>query len=232
MLIISKYKDYYDHVLKKTGIDNKIVFNRGTFEKQIYYIKSSNGLNLCPKNLLSNKYERELKKLPIVDFSILIICGKPIFIKTIKEVDSIVTIEDLKDKDVYSDLSNIVKFGYFEYYKIKKEKRKEYLHGKIYNNDSCTKEIDQLSRNLKSPIFKIIKWDKEEIMVAYNSPILSEIKGIPEMFPAEKLFNEISFYIGNVINADPEIVEVSNKSKILKAGFDLKTSFRNVKESC
>ena len=46
------------------------------------------------------------------------------------------------------------------------------------------------------------------------------------------MYQEISYFIGNTMNESPDIkppVEISNKDKISKAGFDLKNSFRKMK---
>jgi hypothetical protein len=96
-----------------------------------------------------------------------------------------------------------------------------------------------LSRKVKSPVF-VILWvdrkyrsDKIYVKVAGQCPILKEI-GMPTLIPAQQMYQELAYFVGNTMKDHPDTeppVEVSNTSKILNAGFDLKQSFRNrVKE--
>ena len=65
----------------------------------------------------------------------------------------------------------------------------------------------------------------------YKVPILSEL-GIPNIIPAEKIFQELSYFIGNIMKESPDIappVEIENDLRIEGHGFDLKQSFRHRK---
>jgi hypothetical protein len=88
---------------------------------------------------------------------------------------------------------------------------------------------DKYFKLVDSPIFLIANETRVEMEYFNRSevdPNLKEI-GFHNIMDATTCFNEISQYIGNVLNAPPEMVKVSDKERIHKAGFDNK-SFKNM----
>ena len=64
-----------------------------------------------------------------------------------------------------------------------------------------------------------------------RTPVLAEL-GLPSLLSAEQIYQEIAYFVGNVLLPSPDTrppVEVDNKHKIIAAGFDLRESFRHRK---
>jgi hypothetical protein len=92
----------------------------------------------------------------------------------------------------------------------------------------------ELSRKIGHPVYvisEVIHIDDGKFKICINGqcPIL-KIIGMPTLVPATQMYQELAYFVGNTLkpvpDADPP-VEVSNIQKILKAGFDLKRSFRH-----
>lgn len=87
-----------------------------------------------------------------------------------------------------------------------------------------------ISIDINSPVFIINGWSRrsEDISIDEYVPKLIDIRGISGLIPAETIFNDIAFFISNVLTNRKKDVSISNKDKIIKGGFDYKTSFRNM----
>ncbi|MCE6959619.1 hypothetical protein LAZ40_11240 [Cereibacter sphaeroides] len=68
----------------------------------------------------------------------------------------------------------------------------------------------------------------DEARVQFEPVLLKDI-GLPEILPAEEAHMLISRFVGGVLPTGPETEEISDRSRIVKAGFDLKQSFRTRK---
>ena len=68
-----------------------------------------------------------------------------------------------------------------------------------------------------------IQYNKNNVVA--DAPILSEI-GVSDFIDGNEAFNDIMNFIIDI--KQPKMVEISNKEKIVKAGFDNKISFRGV----
>jgi hypothetical protein len=97
----------------------------------------------------------------------------------------------------------------------------------------------RLSRLVGAPVFAIEhvgwspKWNSNlkscRIAVAGQCPILREM-GMPALIDPFTMYQELAYFVGNTLRTHPDTeppVEVTNREKILKAGFDLKASFRH-----
>jgi hypothetical protein len=106
--------------------------------------------------------------------------------------------------------------------------RQEVEFGKQYP------ELVQLSRLVKHPVFIVTairgSWrGPNTIVVAGQCPVLATL-GFPSLIAPEQMYQNLAYFMGNTMNVSPDKalpVEVSNREKILKAGFDLKQSFRH-----
>ena len=88
-------------------------------------------------------------------------------------------------------------------------------------------------RLVGAPVFIVRQenWKRRHLTIYDSIPNLGDL-GMASLVPAEQMYQEIAYFMGNTINPSPDIkppVEVSNNNKILSAGFDLRTSFRNCK---
>lgn len=233
MHLISNFKDYYDFLIGKYGIDPNIFFKRTKLSPTYFYKINCPGL---PSAIYSEYPHNEEET---IYFNWLVICGKLYLTSSKGKEEKLVTNDDIKDKRILNEI-----FGHlhikerFEYYLKRKEKRDfdiEKFYG-IYEKDMI-----KVHKETKSPIFKITRvgmsYDKnskkyvEEIYIDDDSPILKNIKGIPSLLKPDDLYKDLVYFIGNVINNNPDpskIDNISNKDKIIKGGFDYITSFRNM----
>jgi hypothetical protein len=100
----------------------------------------------------------------------------------------------------------------------------------------------ELSRKIGHPVYVISsvsygsigQWRSKlgaTIRISGQCPILKDI-GMPALIPATQMYQDLAYFVGNTMKLVPDSappVTVSNKEKILKAGFDLRLSFRHRK---
>jgi hypothetical protein len=201
--IISKQKDYYDFGMCY-GIDPKLVYERKNrkLTKEEHVVLST--LNL--PRIIYNGVNRANKGYELG----LGFCGKLYrFIKWDSPSCCIWTYEDYIQYNGESD------------YSWNRNSQQEFF--------TITDIDDKYFKIVNSPIFLIVNefWNT---LTFFNTsevnPNLKEI-GFHNIMDATTCFNEISQYIGNVLNASPEMIKVSDKEKLIKSGFDNK-SFKNM----
>lgn len=92
-------------------------------------------------------------------------------------------------------------------------------------------KLVELSRKLNAPVFTFeLSWkSKGALRVFVDVPILANI-GMPKLVPAEQMYQDLSYFLGNIIKESPDMTpssKMSDKEKIVGHGFDLKQSFRH-----
>jgi hypothetical protein len=104
-----------------------------------------------------------------------------------------------------------------------------------WESRKVSESLIKLSRKLGHPVFIINRVnnyvEKTVIIVSGECPILSNV-GLAQYFPAEQLYQELSYFLGNLVKESPDMMprpKVTDKDKILSHGFDLKQSFRHRK---
>lgn len=215
MILISKFKDYYDFMVGITGIDKKVIFQRGE-------IKFDGELKIDFVFPHGYYYPSTGRIEPT--YHILSICGKryTLIESKDKQVKSewknfrLVSIDDLKNKDIFNQLC-----PWGERKKMTSEKLLKRLHGVE------SKSLIEISKKIRSPVF-LISGVGYKVVINNKSPILKEIKGISKLIDPKTLFLDISFFISNVLTEPRPMIKVSDKVKIEKAGFDVKKSFRRM----
>lgn len=226
MLIISKFKDYYDSIAYSKGVDKTIVYNREvtvfkdyslTRKKQWhehlpYYSTRGVGFTNCKDD--------KVLRVNIVGF-----CGKlyPMCVYN-------------KRIDQYTDKKTFI-YDYDEIYNLFKN-----VHNK--DNKSWIAEFDYLNKILndkriqnlffeyKTPIF-YINQDSGYYSRKYDLDINTHLNDIDfvKVFDPYSAFQEIEMFISGVLGIDSQkTIEVSDKSKIEGRGFDYKYSFRKEKQ--
>lgn len=227
--IKSRFKDYYDHVAYQYGGgDPKIVYNRNRLKPLTVYgdLKYDGGIDIeaCPKRALYilSPGERYYNNLSSYQFKYLCIVGKwYLLVKAIWEDEFSVLNKD-KHQEIFEDLF---------------PKRHRYgQEGKTFDYYvGCEDpELIEISRTLNTPVFCIEGyswiWKEKKHLVHIEGaiPTLGNL-GVPAIYPAEQIYQDIAYFIGNKIHKSPDLsvpVQVGNADKIKQAGFDLKTSFR------
>lgn len=227
MRIISKFDDYYDYLVKVYGVDNKTVYNRLLYNDPINLTKRIDLSRLALLNSYINYMEHEVY--------VLVVCDKR-FLVSYKKIGK-------KPRNSYYDyrergyemfderefLKHVhlkydgASFKWVDDAVVNQLKSLKYV---INHNDNKFLEI---SRLIGQPIYFIRCRNFNNCEIVGNSPILKDIKGFSKFYEPTRLYQDISYYVGNILKENPDtksIVEVSNKTKIIKAGFDVKTSFR------
>lgn len=202
MHIISKYKDYYDYLQGVYGIDEKLVLDRRGFST-IPYIPSDNTID----RLFIGEYQVEVFWKG----------GQPYVGESIEQFD----VE-----------SNRLKIHYYTRPYATQEDKRLY-----YTVPSSIKGRD--AHILKRPLFlgdKCPTWKedcpilKQEWKNEYvKFPILKKY-GIQKVFSPSDMWVVLTDWLSERVSKnEPNVPIGDDKIRILNAGFDLKTSFRNSK---
>ena len=228
MYIISKFKDYYDGVVGTMGIDKTLVYERKTIEikdnkKMLKEFRGFRNWNNIHKNHFLNigYADTKSKKYENNNFFIVGFCGKLYlgwkFEYKVKEWNNRKIIEVIKTDIIYG------------YENAKKYLKTNFWRSNLNDDVEYVMKYDPINmfRELNAPIF-IYDSDrrsprKSDIMII--NPILKEWEfyKVMDSFAA---FQEISMFIGGVLGIDEkEIIEIEDKYRIAKHGFD-KWSFR------
>ena len=92
----------------------------------------------------------------------------------------------------------------------------------------------ELSRLVGAPVFVVTDINPRfqngvKIQVDEFCPVLKEM-GMSALISPEQMYQQLAYFMGNTMHPSPDTqppVEVSNRDKILAAGFDLRQSFRH-----
>lgn len=234
MLIISKYKDYYDGVVGTTGVDKTIVYNRDSlelkeneypdnFKRKIYGSYFNN--NVTPfVNLCHFSLKKDVKYIAYSHF-IVGFCGK-LYVGW-----KMYFLENPKDR-----FSTLLYHIIYDFNELKK-----YVKETSYNSNIYDEYISIVNYNAfdlfikyKTPVFIYdndykrtthAKYTRQNDGMFILNPCLKEYE-FYKVFDTYQAFQEIQMFLGGVLGAgEKEIIEVDDKYKIAQHGFD-KWSFR------
>lgn len=213
MYIISKYKDYYDYISNIYGCDKSITYKR----------LSIDGDSLVEQEIADKKV-RELpglyrnNKFDYFDYTIawLCICGYYYLICKHK---------DQPDFDVISKQNYPLVYDYLF-------RENTYYQNRIENYVGVfDRSLVDIHKQIQQPVFTL-KRRCGELVVDSEIPKLKDIAWIKQNISPQQMWQNIYYFISNEIRTNPDKnppVQLSNNDKIVKAGFDLKTSFRKRK---
>lgn len=202
MKIISNFKDYYDYLQGIYGQDEKVVYER--------LCECSNGCE-----------PRTWSKVPNLNFNQEI---WPTY-HTLAICNVMYRVAIYNSKFYHNE----------EVDELKPLIKKFNLHHPQLSHMSVAQDFYENTKYFRTPIDR----RKTDINTKYNCPIIyidsyswlyKNVKlsqfGIGSIYPADKLFEDIY----NFITKDPIIVDTrTDIQKLECAGFDKKTSFRNIK---
>ncbi len=204
MRIISKWKDYYDYLSWHFGQDNSIIYKRKPFSSEIGISKKD--LPQLPNDVFIN-----------YRFKWLSICSVLFLLVEKREANGSYGPWKMYSTDDFSDEFN------------------SKLNKNYFFNGSYTQHIGkssplvlELHKQVSAPVFCFVTvWNG-----CYIDDIIPklDVLGIPSVYPAEQIYQDISYFIGNTLTPSPDTVVPnisSDKEKILQHGFDLKQSFRH-----
>jgi len=205
MKIISKYKDYYDYLKGVYGEDPKLILDRRTNINPTSY-PGHDGLHvlvICGKILeyicLNNKFYfgDEIAQLNVGEL-------KSSWYFKVKNTPPTYTV------NTGVNSRNVWNFDQIYYPKLSED-----VHN-IYP------EVKKLSE--KCPIFLLHHFSKT-IWMEY--PKLDDL-GVAKMIPAHDIWNDLSNYLSQKVSKqEPQVPVGDDKTRLISAGFDPKTSFRN-----
>lgn len=238
MIINSNFRDYYD-CIAASGVDNTIVYNRYTkfISHNLEFKDFINDQNTTQYIFRNRLYYDKVLTPVIIGF-----CGKTYLIYR-----AFYDGHNTKWLHSFSDFDDFVKEHYTEQQlkkyniTIKKNNYWYFVLNKRKIRESFI-EIPKLFEGLfvehNTPIFAVgyentlhdLKYTidnrgRNYLGVSLN-PTLSKFQ-FQKVIDPYTAFQEISMYISGVLGVGkPDLIEVSDKTKIEKAGFDNKISFR------
>jgi hypothetical protein len=223
MMIISPFKDYYDYLIGIYGIDEKRIYIRNKIETT--HIISD--IRPCDFNLFS--YDIDLFRLKYIfvnGYRYLFVGEKnhPLSMSVSRWV-------------IFDESKHIAKERYgFRYQSARIKEELAHL-----SEGYTSENIINFTKLVKQPVFSISispQWHKKypgkaeyETVVDDNVPRLVDY-GIASIIPADKIYQDLDYFIGNILNDSPDLqppVHISDKDMIEAKGFDKKISFRHRK---
>lgn len=227
MVIKSPFKDYYDFVAKMYGGgDPRVVYPRHRVTSGIdMYVELESCSLVDPEAYHRYKLPNE----PETDYLYLIIAGKAYLLtrptpsmadRCIRTWKSDYDLSSYKVKAVHNDQDHLPLWVRHRY---------GVEFGREY------KFLIDLCRKVGAPVFVIsgveytTQWRQATIRVCGQCPILERL-GVANLISPQQLYQELAMFVGNQMKATPDTqppVQLGNKQKIVKAGFDLIQSFRN-----
>jgi hypothetical protein len=203
MKIISNFKDYYDYLIAKYGVDERIVYNR---KNTIVDVNEKGG---CYSPFYSNKDEWIFH---------IAFCG------------TIYVIVKIGETSYYSEDFNLLPDDVKEFVLDYNKRYFRVLEWKHYARSKKEAHY-QFIWNLKQTTFN--ETHNEPAILLSGSgktPICSNIKLIDYGFQKVLSPEEVYLQIYNFISREKVIIDKRNDvEKLLSNGFDVKTSFRNIK---
>ena len=219
MLIISKFRDYYDASVG-SGIDKTIIYERVTSSVQ--------SRDFILKEYIAGDYFYRASdwvwgsKVVVFEWSIIGFCGKTYVLLT----------EKTKDEDNAASPETIEYFYGDECLeKVFRNKKQKWRYQETRNfiDKWHGKEFLSFFVNNKVPIFIATRqrgYNQINSDVVLN-PLLLEYKFF-RIFDSYTAFQEIQMFISGVLGVGAaNNLEIPNDEKIKQHGFDLKWSFRN-----
>ena len=226
MVIKSPFKDYYDFVAKQYGGgDPRIVYTRTRLAPLIQYHGwtvenqfpvSVNTFPLPDPIHLPYRVHRRIfpRSDDSLQYAYLIAIGRAYGVRR----------ELLRPSDPYRLLPLDWDADRPRWQRLEIEWGKEYPF------------LVDLCRKVGAPVFTVNKVDYlgrdgKQVWIDGDIPCLGEL-GMATLFSPQQMYQELAMFVGNRMKEPPDTeppVELSNKQKIVKAGFDLVKSFRHRK---
>ena len=219
MKIVSKTKDYYDHVANILGVDEKLRYERRPFREEKLYDGSPffpEFAEFTSPRPVEDDYQAAYPKTP--------------FFRQINRTDwmdrrtSKALFVGGRAFTVWSDITGKDQFN-----------NTEYGPRLVREEVECPDWLHGLSFNLCQPVFLVVSMQPGHVygrtgkVEVLNMPPNLADMGLPRLLDAFSAYSGIQTWMENmrgVSDALNGIPEADNKIKIQAAGFDLKTSFR------
>lgn len=224
MIIKSQFRDYYDHVAHVYGGgDPSVVYDRNRLRP----LDDSGFAHAFPVNMDRVSSERYYGNTGHYHSKWLVIAGKYYHFK--KQVGD-PSAEFVLQYDMAVKEKTAKQIAY-----DKLLMRNGYWRRKEENRIDEAKETLKLSRKIGAPVFMIDRAEVSRTGKGYDYWIESAVPtlknlGIASIISPEQIYQDIAYYIGNVMKDSPDMAPptvLTDKEKIVQHGFDLKKSFRH-----
>jgi hypothetical protein len=228
MIIKSKFKDYYDYVAGMYGGgDPRVVYARtrlaplGTLDGGFIESHLTVEVSKCPLISPTSFNHRYAQRQADIQVAYLVAAGKLYLVS--RPADSC---QSATEGFVLADETD-------ELFKLNPWSSRATSFG-----IECRTEhpfLIELSRLAKAPVFLIesiswnLKGDHATVRIAGQCPILKDL-GMASIVRPEAMYQDLSYFMGILMHNTPDInppAVLSEKERIVKAGFDLKQSFRH-----
>lgn len=224
MKIRSKFKDYYDYIGQRYGEDPEVVYNRGKIPGG-GEIKDEKLLKEFGQGRHYRRYQRK-DELNSVEYDLeYLVAGEMVFpmvraVRYITDSGPFIDYQPLDRKMLYWMNNSMYP---------SEEKLWDQYQAEI-SSPPFKKVVRELMLKAGVPVFKIGRTEVgHRLEISENTPILKNF-WIPSLVKPEVMWQNIYATITNVLrkNPDKEVpVQLKDKDRIVKAGFDLKSSFRH-----
>ncbi len=229
MKIASKFKDYYDYVSHTIGQDPAVTYIRGKIPH--IELEEPDRWNRATRKL-NNSYlifpgigqgYTDPNKTVTIEY---LVAGEYVFVvenTTIRHHDP-----ELAGDYVYETTRRAM-MEPEAIATFPKLLGQRHYWGNDKTLEQIAKDIPELTAKVGYPVYLLRNDGAKGFRVDENTPILKDM-GVPALVPATEMWQSIYTVMTNVLRKNPDKavpVELAEKDRIVKAGFDLKTSFRN-----
>jgi len=254
MKIISKFKDYYDIIGQTYGVDNKIAFDRTieipsvvkVYVPDEFLIRLPDIQSSLAKHSVQDSYHtfyEMCRAENIQRLMLLSMCGRPIFIGQTESswrpnadglrneyvggttvLPSEELVECMVGLSLYMGLPNLNDVRRYLMRVSQKIRSPIFIlkdmAGRSFNHYSTTRNLNQ---------------DEYEFYLGESVPRLADIKGFAKKYSSDQIYQDISYWVANVMNGSPDLMpepnpELTDVERVLSHGFDKRVSFRHRKE--
>lgn len=218
MQIKSNFKDYYDHVSHiYGGGDPKCLYVRTRVAEREVRFGTLYAGSLDIK-------QQDIVKLPAIDyhritysFKWLAVCGK-YFLLIANQAAVYNPDWDIYTPEKYPDVATAISGRWSGQQAV------------VDAIGNFSVPLLELSRKVNAPVFTFdSNYRSDVITVDGEIPVLGNL-GFASIIDAQQIYQELSYFVGNVIKTSPDLAPVSmmtNNEKISQYGFDVRKSFRH-----
>lgn len=233
MKIISKFKDYYDSVAWTWGGgDPKIRYERRDFDSE--ELLSGTAMRLKHREIeapLSVRFHRDMHDN--YNERILIVGERVYTVFSLSHNLRRTQKGGFREPEYFlPDANHEIITKDREHLRDWKKDGPSILYRKSPHAVALCKRVGQPVFWIARQYYPKAKWiDREHhfVEIAKEIPRLSEIRNFAKFYPADQIYQDLSYVLGNLMHTPPDDnppVQVEEKVRLQKKGFDLKTSFR------
>lgn len=253
MKIISKWRDYYDHVAHMYGGgDPKVIYERDYVVPDIESFGSKHEETLLVKGVWSPSIPHAMDlisagRAPVqkIEFNALVVMDRVFIIERQSDVGEMGVLTIHKDWHITTRLILDLPYGgiyplmrdgeEFTNYarRFEKTRMRDLIfetknNGRhVWKQGSKYNGLKKLCEFAKAPVF-IVHGNRMPIIMG-RTPKLSAL-GLPAYIDPQQLYQELAMFVGNVLKPiEQPTSNMKDIEKVTSHGFDKKVSFRNRK---